>query len=78
MSLIHQRNEGTNDKDYDILIMDSGGGTHGTITPRAWKIIERTNMTTELTSYQNKEEPLTLFTRATVSWFIKMKYNFFK
>ena len=38
----------------DILILDSGGGTHGTITPRAWTVLDRANMVTRLSSYQGK------------------------
>ena len=39
------------------MIIDSGGGNRGTITPKAWVVLERTNMTTSLLGYQRKEEP---------------------
>ncbi|MGH7954924.1 MAG: hypothetical protein ACREOZ_03095, partial [Gloeomargaritales cyanobacterium] len=43
----------------DVLIVDSGGGMCGTITNRAWKILERTNELMEVHGYLPRQQSRT-------------------
>lgn len=43
--------------DTDILILDTGGGRMGTVTSRAWKILERSSLVAYLSGYQNQHQP---------------------
>ena len=56
---IHRCNDVSLNRDADILIVDSGGGTRGSITSKAWVVLERNNMTTALSGYQS-QGPLTI------------------
>jgi len=40
-----------------VLIIDTGGGVHPTITSNAWKITHRYNVTMSMSGYQSKDPP---------------------
>ena len=46
------------ERNDDIMILDTGGGKICTVTPRAWHVIHKTNHRTEMSGYQSKKGQL--------------------
>ena len=53
--LISNKKISNNTKNY-ILILDSGGGTHGNIIPKEWMILRRTNILSVMSPYKTRED----------------------